>query len=89
MRVLTGNDDQKWWQAENVYVAAKYTDQPAFSNATSLITTHGHATTLDFTLPAGVHFENAAPITIQVRVTPRSSNAAARTVAATYNDSLL
>lgn len=89
LRVFTGNDALKWWAAENVYVVAKYTDRPEFKNATSLKTTHGHATYLDFSLKNNVTFVNSGSLVIQVRVTPRSAGAVAKTVTATYNAAVL
>ncbi|MNT97059.1 hypothetical protein D3C72_2392910 [compost metagenome] len=72
-----------------MYVAANYTDQPEFKNASSLKTAHGHTTYLDFTLPDGVTFTNDSSLVIQVRVTPRASGATAKTVTATYNASAI
>jgi hypothetical protein len=89
VRVFTGNDAQRWWAAENVYVAAKYTDRPEFKNATSLKTAHGHATYLDFSLKNNVTFANNGSLVIQVRVTPRSPGAVAKTVTATYDADVL
>lgn len=89
VRVFTGNDALNWWAAENVYVAAKYTDRPEFKNATSLKTTHGHATYLDFSLKNNVTFANNGSLVIQVRVTPRSAGAVARTVTATLDETVL
>jgi hypothetical protein len=89
VRVFTGNDALDWWAAENVYVAAKYTDRPEFKNATSLKTAHGHATYLDFSLKNNVSFVNNGSLVIQVRVTPRSAGAAAKTITATFDEAVL
>jgi hypothetical protein len=89
LRVFTGTDALAWWAAENVYVAAKYTDRPEFRNATSLKTTHGHATHLDFSLKNNVNFVNNGSLVIQVRVTPRSPGAVSKTVTATYDADVL
>lgn len=89
VRIFTGTEGQRWYAAPHLYVAAKYTNQPQFNNATSLITTHGHQSELSFTLQENVTFLDNKPLDIQVYVTPRSSGAAARLVTATYDASVI